>query len=133
MSTHLAVWRSPLVILTCGCLIGLIGFGPRSTFGFFLAPMDAANGWGRDQFGLKPIEMELFHGFIFLRLSPGPQPAVANLLAPFDADFAAYGLNDVLPVQVPDWSTDLAVNWKSVSPTKFRTRANSPFTSTSIK
>jgi MFS family permease len=42
-------------------LIGLIGFGPRSTFGFFLAPMDAANGWGRDQFGLAlAIEMLLW-------------------------------------------------------------------------
>ena len=61
MSTRLSVWRSPLVILTCGCLIGLISFGPRSTFGFFLAPMDAANGWGRDQFGLAlAIEMLLW-------------------------------------------------------------------------
>jgi MFS family permease len=61
MSTRLSVWRSPLVILTCGCLIGLISFGPRSTFGFFLPPMDAANGWGRDQFGLAlAIEMLLW-------------------------------------------------------------------------
>src|SRR5436190_15549319 len=61
MATHLSVWRSPLVILTCGCLIGLLSFGPRSTFGFFLAPMDAANGWGRDQFGLAlAIEMLLW-------------------------------------------------------------------------
>jgi len=61
MSSRLSVWRSPLVILTCGCLIGLLSFGPRSTFGFFLAPMDAANGWGRDQFGLAlAIEMLLW-------------------------------------------------------------------------
>jgi len=61
MSARLSVWRSPLVILTCGCLIGMISFGPRSTFGFFLAPMDAANGWGRDQFGLAlAIEMLLW-------------------------------------------------------------------------
>jgi len=61
MPTGLSVWRTPLVILTCGCLIGLISFGPRSTFGFFLSPMDAANGWGRDQFGLAlAIEMLLW-------------------------------------------------------------------------
>src|ERR1700712_2371002 len=61
MSTKLAVWRTPLVILTCGCLIGMMSFGPRSTFGFFLAPMDAANGWGRDQFSLAlAIEMLLW-------------------------------------------------------------------------
>ena len=42
---RLNAWRTPLVILVCGCLIGMIGFGPRSTFGFFLSPMTAANGW----------------------------------------------------------------------------------------
>lgn len=68
----------------------------------------------RDDFGLKPIEMEIFHGFMFIRFGPGPQPAVSKLLAPFEADFAAYGLKDVLPVKVPDWSTELPVNWKSV-------------------
>jgi carnitine monooxygenase subunit len=68
----------------------------------------------RDQFGLKPIEMEVFHGFIFLRFAPGPQPSVATLLAPFDRDFAAYRVKDILPVQTPGWATDLPVNWKSV-------------------
>jgi MFS family permease len=61
MSARLSVWRTPLVILTCGCLIGLISFGPRSTFGFFLTPMNAAHGWGRDQFGLAlALEMLLW-------------------------------------------------------------------------
>lgn len=68
----------------------------------------------RAEFGLKPIEMGLFHGFIFLRFSPGPQPDIAQLLAPFNADFAAYNLRGLLPVAVPNWSTDLPVNWKSV-------------------
>jgi len=61
MSSRLAAWRTPLVILVCGCLLGMISFGPRSTFGFFLSPMDAAHGWGRDQFGLAlAIEMLLW-------------------------------------------------------------------------
>ncbi len=68
----------------------------------------------RSKFALKPIEMEVFHGFIFLRFHPGPQPSVATMLAPYDADFAAYQLTQILPVATPDWSTDLAVNWKSV-------------------
>ena len=68
----------------------------------------------REEFGLKPIEMQSFHGFIFLRFGPGPQPDIATLLAPFDSDFAAYDLKSLLPVAVPDWSTDLPVNWKSV-------------------
>jgi len=61
MSERLIVWRTPLVILVCGCLIGLIAFGPRSTFGFFLTPMTVANGWGRDVFSLAlAIEMLLW-------------------------------------------------------------------------
>jgi MFS family permease len=65
MSGRLAVsrssWRTPLVIVVCGCLISLITFGPRSTFGFFLTPMTAANGWGRDVFALAlAIEMLLW-------------------------------------------------------------------------
>jgi MFS family permease len=47
-----AGWRTPLVIIVCGCLIGLLGFGPRSAFGFFLSPMSSVNGWGRDVFAL---------------------------------------------------------------------------------
>ena len=68
----------------------------------------------REAFGLKPIEMQSFHGFLFLRFAPGPQADIATLLAPFDADFASYRMRDVVPVRVPDWSTELAVNWKSV-------------------
>src|ERR1043165_2154620 len=45
-------WRTPLVVILCGCLISLLGFGPRSSFGFFLTPMSQANGWGRDVFAL---------------------------------------------------------------------------------
>lgn len=68
----------------------------------------------RRDFGLKPVEVETFHGFLFLRLHPGPQPPVADWLAPFDADFAAYRAAEALPARVADWATDLPVNWKSV-------------------
>ncbi len=45
-------WRTPAVIVLCGCLISLLSFGPRATLGFFLTPMSQANGWDRDVFGL---------------------------------------------------------------------------------
>src|SRR6266403_4028425 len=45
-------WRTPVVIVLCGCLVSMISFGPRATLGFFLTPMSQANGWGRDVFGL---------------------------------------------------------------------------------
>ena len=68
----------------------------------------------RADFGLKPIEMDIFHGFLFLRFKPGPQPKVAEMLAPYSADFAAYRSETLLPVDAPHWAADLAVNWKSV-------------------
>src|SRR5947209_1565522 len=55
-------WRSPLVIILCGCLISLLGFGPRSAFGFFLTPMSQANGWGRDVFALAFALQNLLWG-----------------------------------------------------------------------
>ncbi len=45
-------WRTPLVLLICGCLIGVVGFGPRAALGLFLTPMSATYSWGRDVFGL---------------------------------------------------------------------------------
>ncbi|WP_029006913.1 MFS transporter [Azospirillum halopraeferens] len=39
-------------IVVCGCLISLIGFGVRSSYGLFNAPLSEANGWGRDVFAL---------------------------------------------------------------------------------
>lgn len=68
----------------------------------------------RKTMGLRPVEMELFHGFIFLRFHPGPQPAVAEWLAPYAADFAAYRAAGIVPGDFGDWTQDLPVNWKSV-------------------
>ncbi len=47
-----SAWRTPLVILICGCLIGALGFGPRAALGLFLTPMSAANSWSREVFAL---------------------------------------------------------------------------------
>jgi MFS family permease len=61
MTVRLTTWRTPAVILACGCLIGVLGFGPRSGLGFFLTPMSSANQWGRDVFALAlAIQMLLW-------------------------------------------------------------------------
>ncbi len=78
------------------------------------AQPDSFGAFDKSKFGLKPIEMELFHGFVFLRFHPGPQPAVADLLAPYAADFAAYAAADMLPAATASWEAELPVNWKSV-------------------
>jgi len=56
-----SAWRTPAVILVCGCLIGMLGFGARSGLGFFLTPMSSLHGWGRDVFALAlAIQMLLW-------------------------------------------------------------------------
>lgn len=68
----------------------------------------------RSRFGLKPIEMEVWQGFVFLRFQPGPQPPVAEIMAPFTDDLDAYRAPDLLGTSPAGWRNTLAVNWKSV-------------------
>ena len=55
-------WRTPLVIIACGCLIALLSFGPRSSMGFFIQPMSRDLSWGRDVFGLALAVQNLLWG-----------------------------------------------------------------------
>jgi MFS family permease len=57
-----ADWRSPAVVVLGGCLIAMLAFGPRSALGFFLTPLSAANGWGRDVFALAIAMQSLLYG-----------------------------------------------------------------------
>src|SRR5712691_8294325 len=52
VATKLVTWRTPTLIVLCGCLISMMSFGPRATLGLFLTPQSLANGWERDVFGL---------------------------------------------------------------------------------
>jgi MFS family permease len=59
--TRLGIWRTPVVILACGCLIAMLGFGARAGLGFFLTPMSRAYGWDREVFSLAlAIQMLLW-------------------------------------------------------------------------
>ncbi|MGL4811136.1 MAG: MFS transporter [Beijerinckiaceae bacterium] len=55
-------WRTPLIILAAGAAISFIGFGPRSTFGFFLQPISNEFGWGRNIFAFSFALQQLFWG-----------------------------------------------------------------------
>jgi len=55
-------WRTPVVVVVCGCLIALLSFGPRSSLGFFLTPLSQANHWGRDVFALAVAIQNLVWG-----------------------------------------------------------------------
>ena len=59
---RLESWRTPAVILICGCLISMVGFGPRATLGFFLTPMSHDQGWGREVFALSVAIQTLLYG-----------------------------------------------------------------------
>jgi MFS family permease len=52
----------PWLIIVSGCLIAMIGFGPRSVMGFFQLPMLQDTGWDRTTFGLAMALQNLFWG-----------------------------------------------------------------------
>ena len=52
-------------------------------------------------------------GFIFVRFLPSQQPSLAEMLAPYMAEIAAYRLEEVKPL-VPLTAEEMAVNWKAV-------------------
>src|ERR1041384_5174696 len=57
-----ASWRTPLVIIICGCVIAFLSWGPRSSLGFFIQPMSSEFAWGRDVFGLALALQNLLWG-----------------------------------------------------------------------
>ena len=48
-----AGWRTPALIIACGCVISFIAFGVRSGSGLFLSPISQELGWGREVFALS--------------------------------------------------------------------------------
>ncbi len=61
-ASSLSRWRTPVVVILCGCAIGMLGFGPRSSLGFFVQPMSHEYAWGRDVFGLAIAIQNLLWG-----------------------------------------------------------------------
>ncbi len=55
-------WRSPAMIISAACLIAIIGFGIRSTFGLFVEPMSLDKGWNRETIALAFALQNLLWG-----------------------------------------------------------------------
>src|SRR5215475_13138969 len=94
-------WRTPAVVVLCGCLIAMISFGPRSSLGFFLTPLSQTNHWGRDVFALAV--------------------AIQNLLWGIGQPFAGaiadrFGTNRVLCVGAVLYALGLAIMTRSTTP-----------------
>jgi phenylpropionate dioxygenase-like ring-hydroxylating dioxygenase large terminal subunit len=66
-----------------------------------------------DEYGLKPVETEIYKGFVFVRLKPG-LPGVADMLAPYEAELAVYRLEELQPMGRVTLRTR-HVNWKNVT------------------
>ena len=54
--------RSTAVVVVCGCLIAMVTFGVRSSFGLFTQPLSVANGWEREVFALEIALQNLLWG-----------------------------------------------------------------------
>ena len=64
-------------------------------------------------FGLKPVETCFWHGFVFVRFKPGPQPQVADIMARFEEEMAPYDVASMVPTDGFEVS-EAPVNWKAV-------------------
>jgi MFS family permease len=53
---------SPEIVLVCGCLMGLLTFGPRASLGLFQIPMTQDFGWGREVFSFALAIQNLLWG-----------------------------------------------------------------------
>jgi MFS family permease len=61
-TTATPLWRNPLFIVFCGCLIAILSFGVRASYGLFNAPLTEARGWGREVFALALAIQNLLWG-----------------------------------------------------------------------
>lgn len=67
-----------------------------------------------EEWGLKPLELEIWNGFVFVRFKPSDQPSIVEVLARFDDELAPYRMESFMPTGEPFWSAVTPVNWKSV-------------------
>ncbi len=57
-----AVWHRPATIIASGCVIAVITFGVRSSYGLFIEPLSVTRGWSREIFALAIAIQNLLWG-----------------------------------------------------------------------
>jgi MFS family permease len=55
-------WRTRNVVIVAGCLIALVTFGARTSFGLFTGPLSELRGWDRETFALAIAIQNLLWG-----------------------------------------------------------------------
>jgi carnitine monooxygenase subunit len=63
--------------------------------------------------GLVAVDVEVWQGFLFVRLRDDGGPSVAEMMAPAEAEVAPYRFVEMQPIGTP-WSRPRSVNWKNV-------------------
>lgn len=63
--------------------------------------------------GLVPVAVEVWHGFVFVRLEDGGFPSVSEMMAPFEDEVAPYRLAEMQPMGDVRLRPR-QVNWKNV-------------------
>ncbi len=69
-------------------------------------------GIDKQTLGLRPLDIEVFLGFVFVRFRSGG-PSVAERLAPYADELARCRLPEMEPIGA-EWSFDRDVDWKTV-------------------
>ena len=66
------------------------------------------------QWGLKPIECEIWKGFIFIRFKSGDQPSISKLMSPYEKLVSDQQLEKLNSCNPPSISEAWPVNWKAM-------------------
>ena len=66
----------------------------------------------RSKYGLKPIELEVFMGMVFIRFRGG-EPSVAERMAPHVPELSHYRMAEMVPLDEM-WTNEVAIDWKNV-------------------
>ena len=66
------------------------------------------------KWGLKPLELEIWHGLVFIKFRSGTQPSVHELFARHEAEVAPYCLSDMVTADSGLFRESIEANWKAV-------------------
>ena len=64
--------------------------------------------------GLMPLELETWRGFLFLRFESGPQASIAQMMERHESELSAYPLEELEPTDGLYSSPVTPVNWKAM-------------------
>jgi len=69
-------------------------------------------GLDKRQMGLKPVDMEIWQGFIYIRFKPGDGPSVAETMAEVNDEASMYKMADMVPLS-ERYRIEFDINWKA--------------------